>query len=82
MKKQKFTLQVRLLLIIGLLTQSICLLFGQYFMMSDFLRGLLQGLGLALMIMALVKQRRNNKYFCRSRKEEAYQRLKAVFSYL
>ncbi len=72
MKKQKFTLQVRLLLIIGLLTQSICLLFGQYFMMSDFLRGLLQGLGLALMIMALVKQRRNNKYFCRSRKEEAY----------
>jgi len=70
MKKQKFTLQVRLLLIIGLLTQSICLLFGQYFMMSDFLRGLLQGLGLALMIMALIKQRRNNKYFCRSRKEE------------
>jgi len=72
MKKQKFTLKVRLLLIIGLLTQSICLLFGQYFMMSDFLTGLLQGLGLALMIMALVKQRRNNKYFCRSRKEEAY----------
>ncbi len=72
MKKQKFTLQVRLLLIIGLLMQSISLLIGQYFMMSDFLRGLLQGLSLALIIMALIKQKKNNKYFCRIRKEKAY----------
>jgi hypothetical protein len=51
----------RLLIAIGLLMVTLPLLFKEYIPISDFFRGLLAGVGLAVEISGLVLMRRNRK---------------------
>ncbi|MDR3681774.1 MAG: hypothetical protein P4L41_17530 [Flavipsychrobacter sp.] len=61
MKRTGMPWPQRLLTASGLLMISLPLLFSRYVTIPDFYRGLIMGLGLALMILSLILQRKTNK---------------------
>lgn len=74
MKKQKFSLQVRMCLSVGLMIQSISIILNHYLLLHDILRGLMQGLSIGLIAFALLKQNKDRNQLCRNQ----YRRFKGV----